>query len=71
MEGGLIFWFAPICVTIHASPKNIHVFMMVHNFTLVMTGEACPRWWTTGVTGGTHAICAIMVDGEGMAEIGW
>lgn len=71
IEGGLIFWLAPIRMAIHTFTKNIHVFVLIHNFILAVTGEASPGRWAAGMAGGTHAIGAFMVDGEGMAEIGW
>jgi len=71
IEGGLIFRLAPIRVAIHTFTQNIHVFVVVYNFTLVVTGEASPGRWAAGMACGTNAIGAIMVDREGMAEIGW
>ena len=71
LEGGLIFWLASIRVAIHTFTQYIHVFVVVHNFILVVTGEASPGRRAAGMAGGTNAIGAIVVDGEGMAEIGW
>ena len=45
--------------------------MFIHNFILAVTGDASPDRWAAWMAGGTHAIGAIVVDGESMAEIGW
>jgi hypothetical protein len=68
--GRLIIWFPPIGVAIHAFSQNIHILVFVHNFTLVVTGEAGVGRWAAGMAGGANTISTIVINGEGVVEIG-